>query len=329
MANAAFLTVTFGYGTIYILASFVSWKIIAMIGAAIALSGFVQSFFIPESIYWYLLKKDLDNAKASLSWFRPNADQIEIDRTIESIYKIIEDDPSAKSGHFIELLKNLRYQKYAKPFLLGLILELFRASNGRAVYVTYLIEILQDLDISDDPKLLGYWFGIFDIAGSIIIVALIHRMNRKTVIYVSSLILIICLLLTLAYKSTFNTSDSVPQWLVVAASFTFAITINAAYNSSVNVLIAEIQIAYYRLETTCFHNGFLYLVTCIFMYLFPPVTIKYSIESVISYFLGNLIVSLIIIHCFFPETKRFEFYETEKVYYDVSETTETVETTSF
>ncbi len=314
MIFVAYLAIPLGQSIVPILDKFLTWRLISTTAVLVALSGFIQTFLLPETKYWYLLQRKTEKAETSELWFRPKSDTAKIREAIEKIEKIIENDSNAKTGHFMELIKNLRKMKYARPFFWGLILCVTRSSDGKGVFAVHLIQILRDLDIPYNLTFLDGWLGFFGELGNVIAFFLVYNLNRKTVIYISSFVLCVCCFVVLGYKILYNFDEKVlPPWVVVICVFAYMVVVDVAYNSSLSVLIAEIQVAYYRVEIVCFLNGLLYWLSGVYLYVFPYLQARLPIECLILFFLLNVVLSFTIVYFFFPETSDLEFYETDKM----------------
>ncbi len=298
---------------VYLLNSFLNWRMIALTSVAIALCGFCQSFFIPETKYWYLLNDNRDGAVASLLWFQPKFTEDELEREIKSISQSIDEDPNAKSGHFVELIKNLRYKKYFRPVLLGFIVTFLRGSNGRVVFGIYLINIFKHLEIPYHETELGILFGIVEMIGSMAVLFFIYKYNRKIVIYVVSSIMFACITVTILYKFLHNCKiDVVPAWLVVCCIYIYTVLSSTAMNSSLAVISSEIQHAYYRAEVVAFNSGTIFFFFGLYTFLYPYIEKILAIEYIIMYFEIIVALTVVVIYFFFPETSKFEFFQNDK-----------------
>ncbi len=314
LLNGTQICFAMGAALIYVLNPITSWRSISIVFIIISLSGFLQTFFIPETKYWYLLRGNIDKAMTSLRWYQPDLPLSDADQILRTISQTIEDDSNAKSGGVLELLKNLSHWKYLKPALLGLLVTLLRCGNGRVVFTIYLIDIMRDLEITYDPNTLCTIFGIVEMVGPLLILAVIFKMRRKSVIYLSSAIILICLSVTIAHKFLCNSHMYViPQWVVVACSYIYTIMVLSAYNTSMSIIVSEIQVAYYRAEITFLLFGIMCFFFWMYAFLYPYAEKLFPIEYILSYFTANIILALILIIFFFPETSRLEFYENSKI----------------
>ncbi len=311
--SSCFVLMASGSAVVYLLNGILSWRLVAMVAVAVAASGFAQSFFIPETKYWHLLQNNKERAIESIVWFQPNMNPADLDRKMNSILHSIEGDPNAKSGHFVELIQNLSYKKYYKPVLLGFILTFFRSGNGRVIFGIYLINILEELQVPYSSTKLSTIFGIVEMIGSVVVLVLIYKLNRKNVIYVASGIMVISGAVVVLGKFLRNSEiDIIPSWLVVACVYTYSLIGMSALASSLYVIISEIQHAYYRPEMTSFNTGTNCLFLSLYTFVFPYVKKIVPIEYILIFFIVNVVLSVIIIFIFFPETSKFEFFETQK-----------------
>ncbi len=311
--SSSFVFMASGGAVVYLLNGILSWRLIAMMTVAIAVSGFAQSFFIPETKYWHLLHNDKERAIESILWFQPNMNTAELDRKMNPILRSIEEDPNAKSGHFMELIKNLRYKKYYKPVLLGLTVTFLRSGNGRTIFGIYLINIFEYLQVPYSVNILYTIFGIVEMVGSVVVLVLIYKLNRKNVIYVASGIMVTAGAILVIYKFFRNSEiEIIPSWVVVVCVYTYTLISTSALSSSFTVILSEIQQAYYRAEMTSFNAGTSSLFLALYSFVFPYVKKILPIEYILIFFIVNIVLSVITIFIFFPETSKLEFFETKK-----------------
>lgn len=312
LLSSTFISTTFGLSLNYLLNSAVSWRMMAFIMLVITVSGFVQTFFIPESNYWYLLEGKEENAQESILWFEPALSAEEVNQRIEAILLANETFNFQKGDQFSRIIKSLRHEKFYKPVLTGILINVFRSGNGRVTVGVHLETVLNDLNTSYDVPHLIRWFGWADILGSFVILLFVHKIRRKTLIYASCTVLVLSLAIIVAFKFSQGVGDFIPPWVPVISLYVYAMCVITTYNSVVTIIVSEIQVPIYRPQINLLQNSVVYLFCSLSTFIFPYVEKFLPIQYIFLWFIFNIVASLIVIRCTVPETSKIEFYENEK-----------------
>ncbi len=298
---------SFGSTIIYCLYGYLKWRTIVFVSVAVALSSLLQSFLIPESNYWYLVTGDELGARKSLLWFQPYMTNSEMDQKIKDIADAM--DCSKKPGQFGKFVKDLRHSKYLKPLLLGLVINFFRGGEARAVFAVYFVKMVHHFDIPYDIKNLTATFGVINFMGTLIVLPIIHKFRRKVAIYLSSGFMVACMVTLIAYKILQMQNFNAP-WIPLFCICFFKAVPSAAQSALLPTILSEIQMALYRAEATSIHNGTAYIFTCLYSYIFPFLEKIWPIEWIVALFAANIVLVVLVIAIFVPETSRMEHYKT-------------------
>lgn len=312
LLSSVFISTTLGLSLNYILDSMVSWRMMAFISLVITVSGFHQTFYIPESNYWYLLEGEEELAQESIMWFEPSLSPEEVNQKIEAILLANETFNFQKGVQFMRIIKSLREKQFYKPFLIGILINVFRSGNGRVVMGIHIETVLKDLSTPYNILNLIRWFGWADILGSFVILLFVHKINRKTLIYASSAILVFTLGVIVAYKFSQGAGDFIPPWAPIISLYVYAMSVITIFNSVISITISEIQVPIYRSQMNLFHNGLVYLLCSLSTFLFPYVEKVMPIQYIFLWFILNIIGCVVVISWAVHETSQMEFYETEK-----------------
>lgn len=283
----------------------------AIIALSIATSGFIGTFFIPESNFWYLLQGDIDAAKKSIKWFGPAMTIEQVNMRVENISTILETD--YKEKHWFDFITSLRHKKYYKPFLIGLIINFFRSGNGRLVLGVYIEALFKNMNTPYQVSNLITWFGWADLISSFVILLFMHKIKRKTMVVAATIIMVASLSITVIYLFTKDTYNFISPWIPILALYVYAMCIMTAYNSVITIIISEIQLPTYRPQINLFQTGFLYLIYSFYTFIFPHAEKVVHIRYILIYFISSITVCSLAVFALAPETSKLEFYEnTEK-----------------
>lgn len=282
----------------------------AIIVLCITISGFIGTFFIPESNFWYLLQGDKEGAKSSIKWFQPGITEEELDMRVVNILETSEAD-TTEGSHYLDFLKSLREAKFLKPFLIATLINLFRSGNGRLVLGVYIQTLFTNMSTPYDISHLVGCFGWADLVGSIFVLFVMHKIKRKTLVYASTSIMVVCLSTIVIYLFI-HTYVNLPPWLPVVALCVYAMCIMTAYNSVITIIASEIQHPTYRPQINMFQNGFLFLIYSFYTFVFPHVVKIIPMQYVIMYFILSIMACSLSVTFLVPETSRLEFYENEE-----------------
>lgn len=320
LLSTGYVCGSIGLSLNYILNS-ISWRMLVVIMLVICLSAFLQTFLIPESNYWYLLSGQMDKAKTSILWFEPTLTDEQLNQRIETILLANEEFKTKNKGQFAELIGNLGKKKFYKPLLLGMLINIFRSGDGRLVIGIYIETILKDINTPYDISTLIELFGWADILGSFIILLFVHRINRKTIIYISSMILIVSLGLVVAYKFSQQWENSLPHWLPIISLYIYAMCVVTAYNSVISIIISEIQVPSLRPQMTLLQTGIGLIFYCSYAFIFPYAEKVVPIQYIFLSPMFNIFMTMIVVWILVPETSKLEFYENEKKHHEFSNDT--------
>lgn len=311
LVSSGFVCGTIGLSLNYILNS-VSWRMIVVLMLVVCLSKFLQLFLIPESNYWYLLVGKLDKAKESILWFEPTLTDQQVNQRIENILQANEEFKTEHNGQCAELFGSLGQKKFYKPLLLGMLINVFRSGDGRLVIGIYIETIIKDINTPYNTTTLIALFGWADIIGSFVILLVVHKIRRKTLICASSMTLVVSLGCIVAYKFSQQWGSLLPHWLPVAGLYVFAMVVVTAYHSVISIIISEIQVPSVRPQMNSLQSGIGLIFYCFYTFIFPYVEKVVAIQYIFLCPMFNITMTMLVILILVPETSKLEFYENDE-----------------
>ncbi len=306
------LCIAIGSSVDYILGSFLSWRFTAVVVAVIAVSGFIQSFMLPETKYWHLLKGDQKAAESSLLWFEPNLTAYEIDQEIKKIQDSMNNREFNTKCKIIEFWKRFADRKYQKPFAVALILPTVRSLCGVPIATSYPVEFFEEFHSPYDSETLSVLFGILQTFGCILNLTVFRYFKRKSTFYSYSWIMIATLCTTLAYRMYARSLESDPTpWIPIACMLVYVSMAATGFMSCVAIIAAESQDPYFRAEAMSLFVFEMSLFSTISIYSFPIIRLQIMWDTMLLFFLCVVLVGLATVFCLATETSKRKFYETE------------------
>ncbi len=295
----------------YILNLIMPWKRAALVMAGLCVSGLLQSFILPETKYWYMLKKNEKMAEESLLWFQPHLSQKDIDMQIRLMRESIEQDSKMTNKvSLMKFIKSLSHMRYLKPVLLGSFLFLLRSSCGRCVIVSYTVDVFEDLKTPYNAEFLAAGLGVIESAGCCCVLLLVPYVKRKTLFHLVSIIMAISLSVTIAYQFYVEYSGASPiPWLPVVGVYGYGMIVAGGYMSSITVISSEIQYPYFRAPAMTFFTFLIVSTVLIYTTIFPYVQETIPIHYIFMYFVIAIMVGNVVVWLAVPETSNKQFYE--------------------
>lgn len=284
----------------------------AILCLLVDVSGFVLSFYIPESSFWYVQNDEKESAKSAIAWFEPSLTTEQLNERVATIIEATENYSSAKGGDIKKMITSLREWKYLRPVVIGLVINCFRGGNGRIVICVYVESIFRSLNTHFNVDKVIMYFGFSDIIGSCVMMLFVHKMKRKTLAYLGTSVLVICLGTVCIFKFCQEAGVYISDYVPIIALYIYAVFVMTTFNSVISVIVSEIQVPIYRTEMNLFQNGLLYMFCAIYSSAYPSVETVLPLQYIFLWFIANIIMSCVIIAMLVPETSKMEFYENEK-----------------
>lgn len=192
LATLSGFSITLGFLLQFVVGSFLSWRKVALVNAAIPLIGFIALCFIPETPTWLLLKNRSADAKKSLAWLRgwttvQNVEE-EFQKLSNSIKQHItaEKNPSCRAPTF--LLKKEVY----RPMSLVIFTFLLVHFSGNATLTVYAVPIFTALKSPLNAYHTTVIMGLLHIIGGVICACLINRLGKRIISFITLLGSCVC-----------------------------------------------------------------------------------------------------------------------------------------
>ncbi len=223
----------------YIIGIFVSWKVLAIVNAAIHVIYFPIGFFVPESPTWCLAKGGRDDqARKGLQFLRgPN---VNVEPEIAQIKKLLEHKNEEDSGTWRDFFQ----WEYLRPMLILFAMIFFRQFTGIFSIVSYTVDIFEDAGGAISPEWSTVIVGVVQLVFVALSNVITDKIGRKK--------LMVCSAMTMAvshgvfglyyymheHADLRATADKV-TWIPLVALVLFMIGFSLGFASSFYVLMSE------------------------------------------------------------------------------------------
>lgn len=273
-----------------------AWRWMLGVEAFPALLFSIMCFGLPESPRWLIVRrKDLEGGLAVLKQTSDGATDEEIDRLYQEI--IASGDDSKKSGAFFT-------RQLLKPILLAFFIAFFNQLSGINAILYFAPRIFEMTGLESSAALLqSVGIGITNLIFTFVGLWMIDRLGRRKLLYIGSFGYIISLgLTTWAFAS--GNMEMVPVYI-----FAFIAAHAVGQGAVIWVFISEIfpnqQRAFGQSLGSFTHWFFAAGLTLVF----PLMAERLDPAAIFGIFLGMMVLQLIWVALFVPETKGVSLEE--------------------
>ncbi len=297
---------TFGVFLIYFFGGIkLPYYNIALVAAGFAAIFIVLMLFTYETPRWLFMKNKLEHGTEVLQAVRGK----------QYLIKEEIDDINADLVHMYSVRKQLlefRHRRVYHPFILVIILMFFQQFSGINIIIFYSGKIFRDAGYGDDRANLISLFavGLVQVIATLISVALIDHLGRRTLLLASSVGLATSSFLLGVYFYIFDKvcrsslhHDDCPnniQYLAIVSVVTFILAFSLGWGpipwSSMSELLPSQVRTLGAGVATFFNWGLAFIIT---------MTIQGKINPIASWWTFSVImtVSIIFVYLFLPEAK--------------------------
>ncbi len=278
------------------------WRVELGVAAIPALVFFALLFSIPRSARWLTTQDRLDEALAVLKLMGTPNSEAELADIRESLH--LEHDQ--KQASLFERL-NGRF-RYRKPILLAIAIGAFNQLSGINAILYYLGDIFSAAGFSRvSGNMQSVAIGAMNLVATLVGMALIDRFGRKTLLLIGSVGTAVCLAAVAAIFAT-NQHRELLVWALIVYIAFFAVSQGAV----VWVYLSEIFPTRVRNKGQSLGSGTHWVMNAILSLVFPIIAAR-SGAYPFAFFAVMMVLQLIVVFLFFPETKRVSLEELQRM----------------
>lgn len=286
----------------FLIAKFVSfdtWRWMIGIEAVPALAYTMMVLTVPKSPRWLIVKRgDTEGARKVFSMLYP---QEEVEKQIKSIQLNKDQNPPGNERLFTK--------KYKVPLMLAFAISFFNQFSGINALLYYARRIFEAAGLGADAGLLSsVGLGVANLIFTLLGVALIDRLGRRTLMYVGSVGYIVTLVTTsLAFMYGWSSIVPVALFLFIGAH---AIGQGAIIWVFISEIFPNHIRSYGQAFGTSVHWVLAAIIPAMIPFLMNPEVLGPS--AVFGIFAGFMILQLLFVMFFMPETKGVSLEDLQK-----------------
>lgn len=266
------------------------WRWMLGVGAFPAFIFFLLLFFTPESPRYLIKIGFIDKAKKILEKIEVSS----IDQEINDIKLSMDSSISSKERLFSKI--------YWRPITVAFLVAMFNQFSGINAILYYAPRIFELSGLSvADSMYQSILIGIINAISTLIGLALIDKVGRKTLLIIGSIGMSVCLGLV---SKTFILQDFSGISLLVFL-LAYILFFGFSTGAVIWVLIAEVFPNKVRGKGQSLGSATHWIFAAIITFLFPLITREYEFGAGLSFgfFSAMMIVQAVVVWKFFPETK--------------------------
>ncbi|GAA4769759.1 sugar porter family MFS transporter [Stakelama sediminis] len=262
-----------------------AWRWKLGVTAAPALIFFILLFAIPDSPRWLMTRGRRDEADDALAriGLTPEAAAAELHR----IEQALQRDPADEK---------LSWHRHRKPILLAISVAMFNQLAGINAVLYYLNDIFARAG-SLSPDRQAILIGIANLVFTLVGMALIDRLGRKTLLLIGATGMVLCLGAAAAVLF-----GAIANAVMLPALIGFIAFFATSQGAVIWVYISEIFPTPIRARGSALGAGTHWLMNALIAGVFP-VLVAWSPGAPFAIFAAAMVVQLLVVATFFPETR--------------------------
>ena len=278
------------------------WRWELGVAAIPAIFFFGLLFAIPRSARWLTTQDRLDEALEVLKLMGTPNSEAELADIRESLHM----ERDQKSASLWERI-NGRF-RYGKPMFLAIAIGAFNQLSGINAILYYLNDIFGYAGfnkVSGNEKAVAV--GAMNLAATLLGMALIDRIGRKTLLLIGAVGTAVCLTAVAVIFAT-NQHQALLVWALIGYIAFFAISQGAV----IWVYISEIFPTRVRGKGQSLGSGTHWVLNAAVSLIFPAVVATHSKAFPFEFFAAMMVLQFVVVLVFFPETKQVSLEELQR-----------------
>lgn len=286
---------------VYTLGYLLNWKVVALILFIYCIVVFGVMYWIPDSYIWYMLNSEKLKATQSLLWLRRNSNEVE-DEIKEA------EDRIRKIQIKVNYMENFRDPAVWKPFLILVIFSIFQQQVGYNIITYYAVDFFSTFESAYDANLLSIIFAAISTIGSLLLMTIVHKFNRKTLLAISGLGMTISILIGAISLSVGNTNPDI----TVLSVFVYILFCMCGMIDIPWMMVGEMFPTSVR-GTMCANvTVVIFIVTFFNVKSYPYLNTWLGVSGLFWYFAIFSFLTVLFSYKYFPETRNKSLFDIEE-----------------
>ncbi|XP_055607908.1 facilitated trehalose transporter Tret1-like [Uranotaenia lowii] len=330
LTSCAGVAVMLGFFVVFLLGTFTTWRITALVCMSIPLATMIAICFVPETPMWLLSKGRKEDAQKSLQWLRGWVSPKAVEKEFQQMQRYNENaakcTPCQKVGaiscdhppptewmKFKELLR----KRNLRPFVLVMLMFIFGQLSGLTGMRPYLVQIFQAYEVPLDANWATVSTGLLGLLANIVCMMSIKFVGKRRLAICSlTMTSISCLSLAVYAYNVFPEGRSSNDLHTVTVSsnglsyIPMCLFFLLAFASSVGILpvpwilLSEVFPFKYRSLACGITAALNYTMTFVTTKTYFNLESAFSLPGVILFYGICGCIGVIFIYFFLPETEK-------------------------
>ncbi|KAL1491254.1 hypothetical protein ABEB36_011875 [Hypothenemus hampei] len=328
LASTSTVAVISGILLEFLLGTFLNWRKVALVSAAVPIFSCVLLFFVPESPYWLIFKGRVLDAQKSMAWLRGWVDLEAVQTEFKEFYEQLIQESFKGSTEELKGWKNLKENSklYSKksflwPFSLVSFVFFLSHFSGLTTLQTYAVSIFTTLEVPINKYYATIMVGVAEMLGCILSSFLVHFVGKRRMNFFSlfGTSLCFCVVATYAYlheitilltltpgkELTPDDRNWVPLTFLILAAF--------CSHTGIRILpwmlIGEVYHNKIRAPASGFSSAASYILGFMANKIFFSMVITMTLSGTFWFYSGVSLIGLVTLYFWLPETEGKSLFE--------------------
>ncbi|KAM3967504.1 trehalose transporter BmTRET1 [Aphomia sociella] len=291
----------------YFVGSYLDWSKLAFVGAALPVPFFLLMLLTPETPCWYVTKGRIEEARKALQWLRGK--HISIDKEMRDLTRLQAESNLVGGNMYGQLFS----RRFMPAILISLGLMVFQQFSGINAVIFYAESIFQMSGSSIDKNLSSIIIGLVNFVSTFIATALIDRLGRKILLYISSTSMIITLITlgSYCYLKVTGVDVSAYGWLPLACLVIYVLGFSIGFGPIPWLMLGEILPSKIRSTAAALATGLNWTCAFIVTKTFHNISVAIHMHGTLWLFAVICLIGLFFVIFFVPETRGKSLEEIE------------------
>lgn len=315
--------ITLGTTVTYVMMITFRWKTCALIIAVYCFVCFGLSYTIPETAYWYTMKDRHQEAAATLRWFDAAANDDNNSDNERKLNEIKQSSSATAHPSLSVKWRTFRQQPgmISRFFVMLILLNLLQWT-GYQVIQNYAVDFFGSLRSGYAPEAVSVVFGLLCFSCDVILICIVGKFKRKSLIIWSGLGMIVCMTITLGLqaltttavgsssgKQTESSVNGICRKISLFTTLAYAAFSHLGFNEVIFIVIPELFPTVIRATVFATLCIVYYASMVAIFYLYPIIMSHFGFIYMSAIFELCTILSIVLTAFYIPETQNISLHQ--------------------